>query len=161
MNKSCGGYSSRLLCTLLYMRALHDVPESCTHIWWIKKTNNITPERLILLKRCGSVQLLVFKKLWAEDGAGFFSTQTKGEAQFTLSGTDSAGFLKWQRKVAEQQLSKKMAIKPPLSQYLCLTPILSTFPAGMFTPPAPREGVKDSEACWVRSGETPASSPGL
>lgn len=54
-----------------------------------------------------------------------------------------------------------MAIKPPLSQYLCLTPILSTFPAGMFTPPAPREGVKDSEACWVRSGETPASSPGL
>lgn len=33
-----------------------------------------------------------------------------------------------------------MAIKPPLSQYLCLTPILSAFPAGMFTAPAPTEG---------------------
>lgn len=92
-----------------------------------------------------------------------FSTQTKGEAQLAVSLTDSnlASFLKWYGKVAEQQLSKQMAIGPPLNQYPCasLNPFgLSSWHVDC---PSTYRRCKESEVCQVGSGETPASSPGF
>lgn len=92
-----------------------------------------------------------------------FSTQTKGEAQLAVSLTDSnlASFLKWYGKVAEQQLSKKMAIRPPLNQYPCAS--LSPFSLSSWHVDCPStyRRCKESEVCQVGSGETPASSPGF